>query len=440
MSTELNLANIDKEAFAREVDLLRAELIADLGPADLAHLHKMILWERLCSAVGYLTAWLLPNPVSALLISQGILFRWMVMHHVSHRGYDRVPGIPDRLTSRCFAKGKRRYLDWFDWMHPDAWNYEHNNLHHMRTGQEADPDLVERNVKALRSINVSLWVKYLIIFVRACIWKWNYYVPATVRVWHRSKDRRAGHIDLTSDEESLRQYFDPEDPRGVAQRRDLRSLATPEGRKVWFECILPYAFLRFGAIPALFGVVAGLLMSINVVSNSQVAELLGKLHVFGFSFLNQPVAWVWTSVLLNSVLAEIFTNLHSFVIIVTNHAGDDVPRFADRSHGKAEWYLRQVAGSVNFNGGTDLPDFLQGYLNYQIEHHLWPDLPMLKYRQAQPKLKRICEKYGIPYIQESVWKRLMKLLDIMMGKTSMPISITSRTSSAEAEKSFEMAR
>ena len=62
---------------------------------------------------------------------------------------------------------------------------------------------------------------------------------------------------------------------------------------------------------------------------------------------------------------------------------------------------------------------MQGYLNFQIEHHLFPDVPMLKYKEYQPRVKAICEKYNIPYKQESFSKRLRKMLDIAVGKSSM---------------------
>ena len=55
----------------------------------------------------------------------------------------------------------------------------------------------------------------------------------------------------------------------------------------------------------------------------------------------------------------------------------------------------------------------------QIEHHVWPDLSMLSYQKAAPLLRAICEKHNVPYIQESVWKRLSKTVDIMTGHTSM---------------------
>ncbi len=44
---------------------------------------------------------------------------------------------------------------------------------------------------------------------------------------------------------------------------------------------------------------------------------------------------------------------------------------------------------------------------------------MLRYREVQPQVKALCEKYGIPYVQESVFARLRKMLDVAVGRTSM---------------------
>ena len=44
---------------------------------------------------------------------------------------------------------------------------------------------------------------------------------------------------------------------------------------------------------------------------------------------------------------------------------------------------------------------------------------MLQYQRVQPALKALCEKHGVPYVQESIWTRLKKTTDIMVGKTSM---------------------
>jgi len=69
--------------------------------------------------------------------------------------------------------------------------------------------------------------------------------------------------------------------------------------------------------------------------------------------------------------------------------------------------------------GTDLIDFMHGWLNYQIEHHLWPNLSMLSYQKSAPLVQEICRKHGVPYVKQNVFWRLKKTVDIMVGKSSM---------------------
>jgi fatty acid desaturase len=59
----------------------------------------------------------------------------------------------------------------------------------------------------------------------------------------------------------------------------------------------------------------------------------------------------------------------------------------------------QVISSANFRTGGDKNDFMHGWLNYQVEHHLWPQLSALSYQKAQPEVAAICAKYGVPYVQ-----------------------------------------
>jgi hypothetical protein len=44
---------------------------------------------------------------------------------------------------------------------------------------------------------------------------------------------------------------------------------------------------------------------------------------------------------------------------------------------------------------------------------------MLQYQRIQPQVRALCEKYGIPYVQESVWTRARKMVDVVVGKSSM---------------------
>ena len=81
--------------------------------------------------------------------------------------------------------------------------------------------------------------------------------------------------------------------------------------------------------------------------------------------------------------------------------------------------MRQVLGSANYATGSDLGDYAHLWLNYQIEHHLFPDLPMLRYREIQPKVKALCARYGIPYLQEGVFTRAKKMIAVAVGRASM---------------------
>ena len=67
----------------------------------------------------------------------------------------------------------------------------------------------------------------------------------------------------------------------------------------------------------------------------------------------------------------------------------------------------------------DPVDYVHGWLNYQIEHHMWPDMSMLAYQRAAPKVKALCAKYGVPYVQENVFERLRKTLQIGVGTRNM---------------------
>jgi fatty acid desaturase len=349
-------SSVDVEGFLRDIRALRTEIDASVSEADLSHLRRLERCGRIATVLGLATCWVMPNPLSAMALSLGRSTRWLLMHHVGHRGYDRVPGAPPERTSKAFAKGRRRFLDWFDWMLPEAWVFEHNVLHHSHTGEDADPDLLERNAEgSLRDTRRPLALRYFQLALLAITWRASYYAPETLA--------------------SLRRKRRPNGP-----------LTRAEWREVLLSGYAPYIAWNFVLLPALF-------------------LPLG--------------AWAAFSALCNSLMAEVLTNLHTFLVVGPNHTGEDLYRFESSPEGKGERYLQQVIGSANYRTGGDLNDYLHLWLNYQIEHHVYPDLSMLQYQRVQPKLRALCEKYGVPYVQESVWTRARKMVDIIVGKRSM---------------------
>jgi fatty acid desaturase len=58
--------------------------------------------------------------------------------------------------------------------------------------------------------------------------------------------------------------------------------------------------------------------------------------------------------------------------------------------------VRQLTGAANIDGGP-LFHVLSGNLGYQVEHHLYPDMPSTRYGEIAPKVREICERYDLPY-------------------------------------------
>jgi hypothetical protein len=40
---------------------------------------------------------------------------------------------------------------------------------------------------------------------------------------------------------------------------------------------------------------------------------------------------------------------------------------------------------------------VSGNLGYQVEHHLYPDMPSTRYAEIAPRVKELCERYELPY-------------------------------------------
>jgi linoleoyl-CoA desaturase len=108
-------------------------------------------------------------------------------------------------------------------------------------------------------------------------------------------------------------------------------------------------------------------------------------------------------VLAGNLTANVVRNLWTFSIIFCGHFPDGVERFTEEDvvdESRGGWYARQVLGSANIEG-SKVFHILSGNLSHQIEHHLFPDLPSNRYGELAPRVRAICEQYGIPYNSRS---------------------------------------
>jgi len=123
--------------------------------------------------------------------------------------------------------------------------------------------------------------------------------------------------------------------------------------------------------------------------------------------------------------ANLMRNLWSYMIIFCGHFPDGAMHFTEEEiedETRPEWYLRQMLGSANFEGGK-LLHIMSGSLGFQIEHHLFPDLPSNRYPEIAVKVRALCDKYGIPYTTGPLHRQYGQALRTIL-KLSLPNSWT----------------
>ena len=116
--------------------------------------------------------------------------------------------------------------------------------------------------------------------------------------------------------------------------------------------------------------------------------------------------------------ANLVRNLWTHSVIMCGHFPEGVETFERRSiegETRGEWYLRQMLGSANISGGEAM-HIMTGNLSYQIEHHLYPDLPSNRYQEIAPRVRAIFNEYGLTYTTgplpqqvASAWSKVIRL-------------------------------
>ncbi|MBC7170821.1 MAG: acyl-CoA desaturase, partial [Polyangiaceae bacterium] len=346
-SSRYGLTAADYDAIARELDAIRARVLADLGESDARYIRRLIRIERTLEIGGramifaggfFPPAWV--AGVASLALSK-ILDNMEIGHNVIHGQYDFLND--PKLSSHVY--------EW-DMPCPNAqWRHLHNYRHHTHTnivGQDRDV-----GYGVLRMAEETPWERWHV---------WNPLIAVGVALI----------FDLaiaTHDLEFRRQRSDPE----------------------FKESIKPAAA--------------------NV--RKKTVALFLKDYLF-FPLLGGPF---FLYVLAGNFLASLIRNLWAFTVIFCGHFPLDVEMFTEaetKNESRGQWYVRQLLGSANFEGGT-LLHVLSGNLSHQIEHHLFPDLPAHRYAAIAPEVRALCERFGLPYHTgslskqfASVWGRILK--------------------------------
>jgi NADPH-dependent stearoyl-CoA 9-desaturase len=114
------------------------------------------------------------------------------------------------------------------------------------------------------------------------------------------------------------------------------------------------------------------------------------------------------STLAANFTANIVRNVWAHSIIFCGHFPDGTYTFSEEEvegETRGGWYVRQLLGAANIDGGP-LFHLLTGNLSFQVEHHLYPDMPSSRYAEVAPRVREVCRRHGLPYNTGSLRRQL----------------------------------
>jgi NADPH-dependent stearoyl-CoA 9-desaturase len=368
------------DELARELQAIHDEVFADLGERDARYIRRMIRSQRQLAAASravliasrFWPAWLLGT--TGLSVAK-ILENMEIGHNVLHGQWDWMNDPYIHSSS----------WDWDTASPSSSWKHSHNYIHHTFTnivGKDKDVGYEIMRVDPKQRWYPVYLLQPLYNLLLAALFEWGVAVHDldVEAIRHGTKDMsqlreelrgigRKGARQITKDylawpavsatvmtlvELAVIGLFDPEPETGIG--RIPQVLRHPGGG------------LRRGPI---------------------LRRLIARRS------FTEPFRATLTA----DVVSNLVRNVWSYAIIFCGHFPDQTYTFTEEEvEGETAggWYVRQLIGAANIDG-SPLFHIMSGNLSFQVEHHLYPDMPSSRYHQIAPRVREICERYELPY-------------------------------------------
>ncbi len=107
----------------------------------------------------------------------------------------------------------------------------------------------------------------------------------------------------------------------------------------------------------------------------------------------------WTSVMAGFFIMHFICGLVLALIFQPAHVIEETDFFKTDEDGNLEnnWAIHQMRTTSNFAHKSVLFSWFVGGLNYQVEHHLFPNICHVHYKDISSIVKSTAKEYGIPY-------------------------------------------
>lgn len=119
-----------------------------------------------------------------------------------------------------------------------------------------------------------------------------------------------------------------------------------------------------------------------------------------FSFGQVFLGFFVTHYVAGFILAIVFQPAHV-------HADSEFPMPDDELNLENNFTVHQILTTKNFATNSRFFSWYVGGLNYQIEHHLYPNICHVHYRHIAPIVKQTALEYGLPYYEDSTFAKAL---------------------------------
>jgi fatty acid desaturase len=283
-----------------------------------------------------------------------------------------------------------RAWDWDTASTAEAWRHSHNYIHHTYTniiGKDRDLGYEIMRIDPAQGWHPVYLLQPIYNVVLSLLFEWGVAVH---------------DLDLTAIRAGDKDFKEvAKDLKGIAGKARTQII------KDYIAWPLISGLVMTGIEAAVLAAQSSDLTSSNGVKRR--ARKLGrkarrKSPVGGESLLSQLIARrsfrePFMRTLTADVVANLIRNVWSYAIIFCGHFPDQTYTFTQEEtndESRGGWYVRQLVGAANIDGGP-MFHVISGNLGYQVEHHLYPDMPSTRYGEIAPKVREICERYDLPY-------------------------------------------
>ena len=144
----------------------------------------------------------------------------------------------------------------------------------------------------------------------------------------------------------------------------------------------------------------GLVKSQNKEIVSEFFNMLFRKIAYIVIILGLPIYltdFTWYQVLVGFLLMHwVASIILSFVFQMAHVVeGAEQPKITGELH--TDWHVHQLRTTSDFARNNTLLNWYVGGLNFQIEHHLFPNICHIHYAKIAPIVEKISKKFGFPY-------------------------------------------